>query len=208
LDRFTNNADWGVVLSAGTGYLFRLGDAQERIIDRFFLGGDNLRGFLDQGVGPHSVAYTACGTAKGDVNAAGKCTTAGLYQGSDSLGGNFIYTQSTELHFPLPVSKDFGLSGRAFADIGGLSGLNAPPNATTSCLATSQRNKAGQPIDRYGEVIHQCYYNDTSPRVGVGFGVSWNSPFGLINIDLGIPVVKKPYDQTQVIRFGFGTRFQ
>jgi outer membrane protein insertion porin family len=44
--------------------------------------------------------------------------------------------------------------------------------------------------------------------VGVGVGVSWNSPFGLINIDIGIPVVKKAYDQTQIIRFGFGTRFQ
>jgi outer membrane protein insertion porin family len=207
LDSFTGNSDWGIAVSGGVGYLDSL-QSHERIIDRFFLGGDNLRGFLDQGVGPHSVAYTACSTAVGSVNSKGQCTTPGLYQGSDSLGGNFIYTQSSELHFPLPVSKDFGLSGRAFADIGGLSGLNAPPNATTSCIPTSKRNSQGQPVDRYGDVIHQCYYNDTSPRVGVGFGVSWNSPFGLINIDLGIPVVKKPYDQTQVIRFGFGTRFQ
>ena len=31
-----------------------------------------------------------------------------------------IWTQSTELHYPLPISADIGLSGRAFVDIGGL----------------------------------------------------------------------------------------
>jgi outer membrane protein insertion porin family len=210
LDSITGNSDWGFAFSAGAGYLYNL-QSHERIIDRFFLGGDNLRGFLDQGVGPHSVAFSTCfDTPKQLAKLGESCAAAGEinYQGSDSLGGNFIYTQSTELHFPLPVSKDFGLSGRAFADIGGLSGLNVPPNALTSCLVTSAHNKKGQAIDRYGNVITQCYYDDSSPRVGVGVGVSWNSPFGLINIDIGIPVVKKAYDQTQIIRFGFGTRFQ
>ena len=46
------------------------------------------------------------------------------------------------------------------------------------------------------------------PRLSVGLGVSWKSPFGLINIDVGIPFLKKPYDQTQFLKFGFGTRFQ
>ena len=46
-----------------------------------------------------------------------------------------------------------------------------------------------------------------SPRVGTGVGVSWRTPFGLINIDLAEAVVKKKYDQTQFFRFGFGTRF-
>ena len=31
---------------------------------------------------------------------------------ADSLGGRFIWTQSTELRFPLPLSPDLGLSGR------------------------------------------------------------------------------------------------
>jgi outer membrane protein insertion porin family len=49
--------------------------------------------------------------------------------------------------------------------------------------------------------------DDASPRVGAGVGVSWRSPFGLINIDLAQAVVKKSYDETQIFRFGFGTRF-
>jgi outer membrane protein insertion porin family len=57
-------------------------------------------------------------------------------------------------------------------------------------------------------VITKCYYDDSNPRMSVGIGVSWKSPFGLINIDFGIPVLKEPYDQTQLFKFGFGTRFQ
>jgi outer membrane protein insertion porin family len=49
--------------------------------------------------------------------------------------------------------------------------------------------------------------NNLTPRVSAGVGVSWKSPFGLINVDIGIPVVKQKYDQTQVFRFGFGSNF-
>ena len=67
LERYFGSNDWDISISGGAGYLFNLG-GQERIIDRFFLGGDNLRGFQIGGAGPHSVP-----TAQ--------------YPGSDSLGG-------------------------------------------------------------------------------------------------------------------------
>ena len=216
LDYFTGNSSWGFSFSQGAGYLYNL-QSRERIIDRFFLGGDNLRGFLDQGVGPHSVAYSTCFELTAQIYAAetaakqplnGACPSSQIfYHGSDSIGGNFIWTQSTEFHFPLPVPADFGITGRAFMDVGALSGLNVPPNAITECLATSQHigNKI---VDEHGTAISKCYYDDSSPRLSVGLGVSWKSPFGLINIDVGIPILKKPYDQTQFLKFGFGTRFQ
>jgi len=163
LDRFTGDSDWGIALSAGAGYLAQLG-RQEKIIDRFFLGGDNLRGFQSGGAGPHAVG-------SGSV---------------DSIGGRLIYTQSTELRFPLPISPDLGLSGRAFVDIGSLS------EVTT--------------LGRVNGVA-TTVTNDAAPRVGAGLGVSWKSPFGLINVDLAQAVVKRRYDQTQFFRFGFGTRF-
>ena len=158
LDRIFTPA-WDIEFSAGVGYLINLGNAQERIIDRFFLGGDNLRGFQAGGVGPRDITSAT----------------------EDSLGGRFIWTQSSELHFPLPVSPDFGLSGRAFVDVGALSQVNS---ISTDVIAGS-----------------------ASPRVGAGIGVSWNSPFGLINVDIADPLVKQPHDKTQVFRFGFGTRF-
>ncbi len=168
LERFTGDADWGIALSAGGGYLAQLG-REEQIIDRFFLGGDNLRGFQSGGAGPHAIGTPFFG---GTTN--------------DSIGGRLIYTQSTELRFPLPISADLGLSGRAFVDIGAL----------------SEVTRLG-PING---VVPQVV-SDPTPRVGTGVGVSWRTPFGLINIDIAQAVVKRPYDQTQVFRFGFGTRF-
>jgi outer membrane protein insertion porin family len=166
LDRFTGNSQWDVRLRAGVGQLFPLG-RQEQIIDRFFLGGDNLRGFQTGGVGPHDAAT------------------------GDSLGGRFIWTESTQLNFPLPVSADLGLSGHVFADVGALTEGNFESNQCPT-----------QP----GGVC-PAINSSAAPRVGIGFGVSWRSSFGLINIDFTPFVIKQPGDQTQVFRFGFGTRF-
>ena len=166
LESLTGDPDWNVAISAGAGYLNQLGK-QEKIIDRFFLGGDNLRGFQSGGAGPHS-------------------NPVAPNYATDSLGGRFIYTQSTELRFPLPISGDLGLSGRAFVDVGALSKVSTVTDGT-------------------GQVV--TAYDDPSPRVGTGVGVSWKTPFGLINVDLAQAVLKKKYDQTQFFRFGFGTRF-
>ncbi len=161
LESILGDRDYGFAISAGTGYLNNFGTSSQ-IIDNFFLGGDNLRGFATGGAGPHALTGY-----------------------NDSLGGRFIWTQSTEFRFPLPVSKDLGLRGRVFVDIGSLTDV------------------AGLTVN--GQSIAHTDY--ATPRVGAGFGISWNTPFGLLNIDIAEPVVKEPYDQTQFFRFGFGTRF-
>ncbi|WP_408886144.1 outer membrane protein assembly factor BamA [Lichenicoccus roseus] len=169
LDILTGNHDWTIALVAGTGYIADYSGGRQDIVDNFYLGGDNLRGFLDGGVGPHSVPTNQ-------------------YPASDALGGRFIYTQSTTLNFPLPLGPDLGLSGRTFVDMGGLAGLRT--------------------IRTYTAAENQPFAGDNlTPRVSAGVGVSWKSPFGLINVDIGIPVVKQKYDQTQVFRFGFGSNF-
>jgi len=178
LESITGDADWSIALSGSVGYLAQLG-REEKIIDRFFLGGDNLRGFQSGGAGPHAQTTTFSGP--GD--------TKGTQGTQDSIGGRFLYTASTELRFPLPISADLGLSGRAFVDVGalsqvtrlspGLGGVNTRTDTTA----------------------------DPTPRVGAGVGVSWKTPFGLINVDLAQAVVKRNGDQKQLFRFGFGTRF-
>ena len=120
LDRFTGNSDWGIAISGGAGYLFQLGGDIEKIIDRFFLGGDNLRGFQAGGAGPHDVAT------------------------GESLGGRFIWTQSTELRFPLPISPDLGLSGRAFVDVGSLSVVNATFGPVFDSCGPAGRRRRGR----------------------------------------------------------------
>lgn len=98
----------------------------------------------------------------------------------DSLGGNSYYTASGEVRFPLGLPDDLGVSGAAFVDAGSLFGL-----------------------DVTGAGIN----DDATPRVAAGAGVAWSSPFGPIRIDFAYPLVKETYDQTQLIRFSFGSRF-
>ncbi|MFN7633744.1 MAG: BamA/TamA family outer membrane protein, partial [Acetobacteraceae bacterium] len=155
LESLFGDRDFVIALQASAGYLEPIGNRGERIVDRFFLGGENLRGFETGGAGPRDASTR------------------------DSLGGRFIWTQTTEFRFPLPVPLEVGLLGRAFVASGARSGLPSGPNI----------------ID------------DGNPRVGAGFGFSWRSPVGLINLDFARAVVREPYDRTQIFRFGFGTRF-
>jgi outer membrane protein insertion porin family len=155
LESLLGDRDFVIAFQASAGYLEPIGNRGERIVDRFFLGGENLRGFETGGAGPRDAST------------------------GDSLGGRFIWTQTTEFRFPLPIPQEVGLLGRAFVDIGALSSLPSGPNI----------------ID------------DGNPRVGAGFGFSWRSPVGLINLDFARAVVREPYDRTQIFRFGFGTRF-
>ena len=76
-----------------------------------------------------------------------------------------------------------------------------PPTAVIGIVdvGSLSQSESSQPGARVAD--------DASPRVGAGVGISWRSPFGLINIDLAQAVVKDRYDETQVFRFGFGTRF-
>ena len=158
LERLMGNNEWVIVISAGGGILEPIGGRDDRIVDRFFLGGENLRGFALAGAGPRDT------------------------RSGDSLGGRYIWTQSTELRFPLPVPNELGLIGRTFVDVGSLWGLP-------------------------GSVRGPDVRDSSAIRVSAGVGVSWRSPFGLINIDFAQALVKEPYDVEQVFRLGFGTRF-
>ena len=98
----------------------------------------------------------------------------------DPLGGNFYYAGTVEQSFPLGVSKDFGLSGSVFSDFGSLFD-----------------------VDDTGANIK----DSDAIRVSVGAGVSWLSPVGPIRIDFAEALVKENFDETEQIRFSFGTKF-
>ena len=87
----------GWVLSAlsRSGYVFGLGE-DVRVSDRFFLGGNNLRGFERGGVGPRDAAT------------------------GDALGGNLFYSVTGELSFPIGPRSEIDLRGAFFVDAGSL----------------------------------------------------------------------------------------
>ena len=49
--------------------------------------------------------------------------------------------------------------------------------------------------------------NTAKPRVSVGFGVNWNSPFGPFRIDIAKALVKAEGDDTKFFTFNVGTAF-
>lgn len=88
--------DWGLVGRLGfkAGHVLGLGD-DLRFIDHFRLGGETIRGFKSEGIGPRDA------------------TTGYL------LGGQFFVAGTAEAIFPLPViPQEFGFSGAIFADAG------------------------------------------------------------------------------------------
>ncbi|NBC32979.1 MAG: outer membrane protein assembly factor BamA [Alphaproteobacteria bacterium] len=152
---FTILPDTVLNISAETGYIVGLGE-DVRINDRFFIGGNNFRGFSRAGLGPRDI----------DTD--------------DALGGNWYGIGTVELAFPLGLPEELGLRGRTFTDFGTLSGID----------------------DEGPEIV-----DEASLRMSVGVGLSWRSPFGPIQIDFAVPVLKEDFDEEETIRFSFGTRF-
>jgi outer membrane protein insertion porin family len=86
-------------IGGATGYIFGIND-EVRIINRFFLGGNTLRGFENAGVGPRDL------------------------QTDDALGGQFFYRGTAEVTFPLGLPDEIGIRGRLFVDAGSLSKID------------------------------------------------------------------------------------
>jgi outer membrane protein insertion porin family len=87
---------WVLSVTGEAGYIFGWGGRKVLLQDRFFVGGDNLRGFQDAGIGPRDSIT------------------------QDALGGDKYYVGSVALGVPLPVPKELGLSGAIFSDFGSL----------------------------------------------------------------------------------------
>jgi outer membrane protein insertion porin family len=99
--------EWVVSATAEFGDIRGLGQ-DVRIQDRYFVGGENLRGFATAGIGPRD-------------------TSTG-----DALGGNDYYVGSAMLAFPLGLPQEFGIAGRVFTDVGSLFSIDlGGPSAST-----------------------------------------------------------------------------
>jgi outer membrane protein insertion porin family len=74
------------------------------------------------------------------------------------------------------------------------------PTSGTACPATTTL----EVIPGFREI----YRGDTpKPRLSVGFGVNWNSPFGPFRIDIAKALLKAEGDDTKLITFNVGTAF-
>ena len=86
---------WTISGTAEVGQIWGL-DGPTKINERFFLGGDSLRGFQYAGVGPRDLTSS--------------------YQ--DSLGGTRFARGSADLAMPTPLPAEFGIRAHLFTDAG------------------------------------------------------------------------------------------
>ena len=102
------------------------------------------------------------------------------------LGGTTYIAANAELEFPLPaIPESFGLRGAVFADAATLFGL--PANISGASAATTGMGMAW--------------------RASVGASLIWQSPFGPLRVDYGVPVLTQPGDKIQNFNFGISGRF-
>ncbi len=203
------NYDWYYALF-GSGFILNLGGEggvitgyggdDVRLTDRFFLGQPQFRGFGIRGVGPRVLRqpFDASGnpiTARNQVLA------------DDALGGNAYYLGRVEVQIPLGASgEELGLRPSIFTDFGALWSLKAPALLCLNGPTTSYPNCA--PYNGSSAGFREVFLgNSPSPRVSVGIGVSWNSPFGPFRFDLAKALVTQPGDFPEIFQFNVGTQF-
>jgi len=151
---------WVLATKASGGVMSGLGKTT-RVVDRFELGGDYLRGFADNGIGPRDART------------------------KDALGGLFYYKATVELGFPLGLPAELGIKGSCFTDLGSVWHSGNHATATDPIVGSTPK-----------------------PRVGVGAGVTWRSPFGPIGVYYA-PWTKgiKHVDRKKAFNVTFGPNF-
>ena len=98
-------------LSGTLGVISPMNGKTVRITERYFLGGDNLRGFANAGVSPRD-------------------------SGTDSaLGALWSYYGSAQVKFPVGLPEEYGVAGEVFSDMGATG--NTDPSMGTAGIEQS-----------------------------------------------------------------------
>ncbi|MEO6256367.1 MAG: outer membrane protein assembly factor BamA [Sphingomicrobium sp.] len=202
------------------GYIHPLSKAKSsgsdpiRITDRFF--GPQLRGFDIRGIGPRVLRtpYKSDGT----LDTEGRQT-------NDALGGRAYYMGRLELEFPTSSAiRNMGLRPSAFIDVGSVFSLSkpalndiiaicSPPTGTTGTVDVIRPTDANPSracatnFVRSPGIREEFVGNSPRPRLAIGVGVNWVSPFGPFRIDIAKALLKQDGDETKLFSFNVGTQF-
>ncbi len=115
--------EWVLSLTGEVGDIFGWSGDKVFLQDRFFVGGDNLRGFAPAGIGPRDAIS------------------------GDALGGNKYYLGSVALTVPLGLPKELGINGRVFTDFGTLYGNDQKNLALTPAQLASNGGQQPHILD-------------------------------------------------------------
>jgi outer membrane protein insertion porin family len=224
-------------LTGEAGYIHSFEDGAPnvdpvRLTDRFFLGNPQIRGFDIRGVGPRiqRASYLYDYDPVTDTYSNVRLNDDPATITDDAIGGRGYYVARAELEIPLGASvRELGLRPSIYIDAGAVFGVRTPAlldiapgnalarntctNTTTSATTTVDFNAscpAGTTLTSVARVapFRESFLGDSpSPRLSVGFGVNWNSPFGPFRIDIARALLSQPGDDTKLFSFNVGTAF-
>ena len=206
------------------------------LTDRFQLGEPNFRGFDIRGVGPRVVRKQLLPDATGaytivnnDKNSFSDDALGGRYyylahaeleiplgSGAKELGirpsifmdAGAVWgikrppttTQSTPIYSQITgVDASCNVTGTTLTN-------NATNAAPPACLLTSGATTLANNIAI--SPFQETFFNSTpKPRLTVGIGFNWNSPFGPFRIDFAKTLLKQAGDNTKSFSFNVGTQY-
>ncbi len=201
-----------------------------RLTDRFYLGEPQIRGFGIRGVGPRVVRQYLTADSDGNYTVKGE-------DSDDALGGKYYYMNRAELEIPLGSgAREMGLRPSIFVDAGAVWAIKSPvlnqcpsgcfigsrdssgnqlytetatdgTTSTTTSATNSVTGAANAAIGTTSYFTETFEGNTWKPRVAIGFGVNWNSPFGPFRIDISKALLKYDGDNTKTFTFNVGTQF-
>jgi outer membrane protein insertion porin family len=155
---------------------------------------------------------------------------------TDALGGKAYYQARLELEFPVSDSlKNLGLRPSAYVDAGSLWSITQPKLTDVVAVCTPKAGVTGLPSFTSPSPTCATAYNPNGgppivvpdptkftsspgfkelflgnspkPRLSIGVGVNWVSPFGPIRIDLAKALLFQKGDDTKLFSFNVGTQF-
>lgn len=199
-----------------------------RLTDRFFLGEGQIRGFDIRGVGPRVLRTFFVAGIDEQGNPINQPIIDRDNIQDDAIGGRAFYLARAELEIPLGAgASGLGLRPSIFADVGAVFGVTQPilqsldlNDQTTGAPLFRVVDAAGNPMTSLSplnadgtqgvqalQFVESFVGDSPRPRVSVGIGVNWNSPFGPFRIDLARVLTSVEGDDIKSFSFNVGTQF-
>lgn len=233
---FSAKVEGGYIKPFGSAKLDNVGNPIDRVrlVDRFYLGEPQFPGFDIRGVGPRVLRYqydmttAALNTDRNSIvddALGGRAYYLGrieleipLGSGAKELGlrpsifavaGSVFSvrqpTLTTLADFTDPADslvkfrcRDLATGTTTFAT---LTDPAQPPSATNLFTTCPTSTVPFAPFE-------ERFFGDSwKPRLSVGFGVNWNSPFGPFRIDIAKALITQDGDDPKLFTFNVGTQF-
>jgi len=204
-----------------------------RLTDRFYMGEPDFAGFDIRGIGPRVLRATYNSDGSLNLNRSqisddalgGRAMYFGKLEAQLPLG-NAVKELGIRPSVFLDIGSIFGTKKPALIDTGpgGQAREQLNPDGTRNCVDANpndtnslpgQSVPAGtncpaglMPFTTNIGAFKELWLGDTwKPRISIGIGVNWNSPFGPFRIDVAKALVKRQGDDTKLVTFNVGTQF-